>query len=153
MNREGGFCHRSLSSAPSRNLTPDLQGHAGPCTFGSLVPRPLGQCPLGRPSLFHPPDTLLYRLWPTTCSPVSTTFNLPSHYWFHIWPTLPPFQSLYSWCFRLALSLQPLAHAGFLFAGFSTLKMGAIRSSETSVHTRTTRRHISENGILHIKSF
>jgi hypothetical protein len=25
----------------------------------------------------------------------------------------------------------------------------AIRSSETSVHTRSTRRHIPENGILH----
>jgi hypothetical protein len=27
--------------------------------------------------------------------------------------------------------------------------MEAIRSSETSVHTRFTRRHIPENGILH----
>jgi hypothetical protein len=32
---------------------------------------------------------------------------------------------------------------------FSTLKMEAIRSNEKSVHTRTTRRHIPENGILH----
>jgi hypothetical protein len=30
-----------------------------------------------------------------------------------------------------------------------TLKMQAIRSSETSVHTRSTRHHIPENGILH----
>jgi hypothetical protein len=29
-----------------------------------------------------------------------------------------------------------------------TLKMRAIRSSETSVHTRSTRRHIQEDGIL-----
>jgi hypothetical protein len=34
-------------------------------------------------------------------------------------------------------------------AKFSTLKMEAIRSSETSVHTRFTLRHIPENGILH----
>jgi hypothetical protein len=31
---------------------------------------------------------------------------------------------------------------------FSTLKMEAIRSSETSVYTRSTRRHIPEDGIL-----
>jgi hypothetical protein len=39
--------HGSLSSAPSRQLTPDLQGYASPCTVGSLVPRLLGQCSLG----------------------------------------------------------------------------------------------------------
>jgi hypothetical protein len=32
---------------------------------------------------------------------------------------------------------------------FCTLKMEGIRSSETSVHTRSTRRHIPEDGILH----
>jgi hypothetical protein len=36
-----------------------------------------------------------------------------------------------------------------LAGGFSTLKMEAIRSSKTSVHTRPTRRHIPEYGILH----
>jgi hypothetical protein len=45
-------------------------------------------------------------------------------------------------------SLQPPAHAGSLFANFSTLKMEVIRSSETSVHTRSIRRHIPEDGIL-----
>jgi hypothetical protein len=35
---------------------------------------------------------------------------------------------------------------------FSTLKVEAIRSSETSVHTRCTRRHIPEDGILYILS-
>jgi hypothetical protein len=38
----------------------------------------------------------------------------------------------------------------FLARGFSTLKMKATRSSETSVQfTRSTRRHIPEGGILH----
>jgi hypothetical protein len=35
------------------------------------------------------------------------------------------------------------------FADFSTLKMEAILSSETSVHTRSTQRHMPEDGILH----
>jgi hypothetical protein len=35
-----------------------------------------------------------------------------------------------------------------LLADFSTLQKEAIRSSETSVHTRSTRRHIPEDGIL-----
>jgi hypothetical protein len=46
-------------------------------------------------------------------------------------------------------SLQPPAHAGSSLANFSTLKMEPIRSSEKSVHTRSTRRHIPEEGILH----
>jgi hypothetical protein len=33
-------------------------------------------------------------------------------------------------------------------ADFSTLNMEAIHSSETSGHTRSTRRHIPEDGIL-----
>jgi hypothetical protein len=45
------------------------------------------------------------------------------------------------------------AHAGSSLADFSTLKMEAIRSSETSVHTRSTRRHIPEDGILLTESF
>jgi hypothetical protein len=35
-------------------------------------------------------------------------------------------------------------------ADFSTLKMEAIRSSETSIHTRSTRRHIPEDGVLQV---
>jgi hypothetical protein len=46
--------------------------------------------------------------------------------------------------------LQPPAHAGSSLADFSTLKMEAIRFSETSAHTRSTRRHIPEDGILHV---
>jgi hypothetical protein len=46
-------------------------------------------------------------------------------------------------------SLQTPAYAGSSFSDFSTLKMEGIRSSETSVHTRSTRRHIPEDGTLH----
>jgi hypothetical protein len=42
-----------------------------------------------------------------------------------------------------------MKNAGSSLADFSTLKMEAIRSSETSVHTRSTRRHIPEDGIFH----
>jgi hypothetical protein len=45
--------------------------------------------------------------------------------------------------------LLPPANTGSSLADFSTLKMEAIRSSETSVHTISTRRHIPEHGILH----
>jgi hypothetical protein len=48
-----------------------------------------------------------------------------------------------------ASSLQPPAHAGSSLADFTTLKMETIRSSEMSVHTRSTRRHIPEDGIVH----
>jgi hypothetical protein len=47
-------------------------------------------------------------------------------------------------------SLQPPAHAGSSLADFSSLKMEAIRSSETSVHTRSTPRHIPADGILRV---
>jgi hypothetical protein len=46
--------------------------------------------------------------------------------------------------------LQLPAHAGSSLADFSTLKMEAIRSFETSVQSTTsTRRHTPEDGILH----
>jgi hypothetical protein len=50
--------------------------------------------------------------------------------------------------FDWLLSLQPPAHAGYSLADFSILKMEEIHSSETSVQTRSTRRHIPEDGIL-----
>jgi hypothetical protein len=48
---------------------------------------------------------------------------------------------------------QPLAHAGSSLEDFSTLKMKAIRSSETSVYTISIRPHIPDDGILHIFSY
>jgi hypothetical protein len=48
----------------------------------------------------------------------------------------------------LICSLQPCDHAGSSFADLSSLKMEAIRSSETSVHIRYTRHHITEDSIL-----
>jgi hypothetical protein len=50
---------------------------------------------------------------------------------------------------RFELSLQPPAHAGSSHSDFSTVKMIAMISSETSVHTRSTLRHIPQDGILH----
>jgi hypothetical protein len=41
-----------------------------------------------------------------------------------------------------------VASAGSSLADFSTLKMEAIHSSETLVHTRSTQHHIPEDGIL-----
>jgi hypothetical protein len=47
------------------------------------------------------------------------------------------------------LSLQLPAHTGSSVADFSSLKMEATRSSETSVHARSTQRHSPEDDILH----
>jgi hypothetical protein len=46
-------------------------------------------------------------------------------------------------------SLLPSAHTSSPLSDFSTLKMEAIRFSETSVHIRPTRRYIPEDGIFH----
>jgi hypothetical protein len=46
-------------------------------------------------------------------------------------------------------NLQPPAHAGSSLADFSTMKMEAISSSETSVHATSTQPHIPEDDILH----
>jgi hypothetical protein len=45
--------------------------------------------------------------------------------------------------------MQPPTHADSSLADFSTLKMEAILSSETSIYTISTRRHTPEDGILH----
>jgi hypothetical protein len=54
-------------------------------------------------------------------------------------------QGVFDWWF----SLQPPAHAGSTLTDFSTMKMEAIHSSETSVYTKYTRRYFPEDGILH----
>jgi hypothetical protein len=46
--------------------------------------------------------------------------------------------------------LQTPAHAGSPIADFSTLKMEAILSSETSVNARSTQSHIPEGDILYV---
>jgi hypothetical protein len=46
-------------------------------------------------------------------------------------------------------SLQPPVHAGSSLADSSNLKIEVMRSSETSVHARSTWHHIPEDGILH----
>jgi hypothetical protein len=57
--------------------------------------------------------------------------------------------SLYNFLHHITSSvLQPPAHAGSSLVDFSTLKMEAIRYFETSADTRSTRRHIPEDGIL-----
>jgi hypothetical protein len=50
-------------------------------------------------------------------------------------------------------SLQPPAHAISLPAHFSTLKMEAIYSSETSVNARYTQRHVIERDNFQINLF
>jgi hypothetical protein len=45
-------------------------------------------------------------------------------------------------------SLQPAAHTCSRLADYSTLKMEAIHSSETSVYPSSTQRHIPEDNIL-----
>jgi hypothetical protein len=47
------------------------------------------------------------------------------------------------------LTLKPPAHAGSPLSDFSTLKMEAILSSETSVNTRSTQLHIPEDDMIH----
>jgi hypothetical protein len=46
-----------------------------------------------------------------------------------------------------------IAHAGSSIAEFSTLKMEAIRSSEMSVHIRSTRRHIPKTTFFNMIHF
>jgi hypothetical protein len=52
-------------------------------------------------------------------------------------------------CLNSRFGQEAPAHAGSSPADFSTLKMEAIRSTETTVYTISTRRHIPEDGILH----
>jgi hypothetical protein len=51
--------------------------------------------------------------------------------------------------FNWWLCLLATSHEHSSLTKFSTLKMEAIHSSETSVHTRSTQCHIPEDSILH----
>jgi hypothetical protein len=110
-------------------------------------PEAVGSIPTCRPFLFP-----LLRLAPIpalACYLLAHLYDVspPLSLLISMWPTLPPFLSLYSWL--SSTGAQSAATSRWLLAcGFSTLKMEAIRSSETSVRTRTTRRHVPENGIL-----
>jgi hypothetical protein len=94
-----------------------------------------------------------YRLIDFTMLPASDLQHRPNPpppqplCWFPIWPTL--LLTLFSSNIAGYFRLQPPAHAGSSLADFSTLKMEAMRSSETSVNTRPTQRHIPEE-ILHV---
>jgi hypothetical protein len=103
-------------------------------------PEATGSMPIRYTFLVHPPlpDTLLYNLWPATCSSISMTLPLPLNTLLISYL----FMTDSSVCSHL-LTLVPRSRI------FSTLKMEVIRSSETSVHARTTGRYIQENGILH----
>jgi hypothetical protein len=128
-------------------MKPDLQGYAGQCTLDSLASRLLGQCSLGSPG-FPPPPKRSYT--GSGLLPVHPTLPLSSLFISHVLHT--PYLPVLIWLgvSDWWLSLQPPAHAGSSLADFSTPKMEAIRSSETSVHTRSTRRPIPEDGILHL---
>jgi hypothetical protein len=56
-------------------------------------------------------------------------------------------RNICEWGTSLSRWLQ--THSGSSLVDFSPLKMEVIRSSETWVHTRCTRHHIPDDGILH----
>jgi hypothetical protein len=70
-----------------------------------------------------------------------------------MWPTFPLSLSLYSWLFLTGAQGATTADAGSLLADFSTLKMEAIRSSETLVNAGSTQHNIPEDDILQLLPF
>jgi hypothetical protein len=57
---------------------------------------------------------------------------------------------LFGGTYRLHLQQTATCSRWFLARGFSALKMEAIHSSETSVHTKSTRCQIPEDGIFSV---
>jgi hypothetical protein len=144
----------SLSSAPSinlRNMMPDLQGYAGQYTLGSSSPKATGSMFAWCPWLFPHPQQLssTRSLLPAHLALLPISDPTPLLYWFPMWPTLPPSILIQLGVFDWWLSLLATCSRWFLTCGLFTLKLEAIRSFEMSVHTRSTWRHIPEDGILH----
>jgi hypothetical protein len=81
-----------------------------------------------------------------------TSFLLKSTVFWGVAPCRSCVNRRFGGTYGLIFRLQAPAHAGSSLADFSTLKTEAKRSSETSVHTRSTRRHTPECGILHYRS-
>jgi hypothetical protein len=77
--------------------------------------------------------------------PFHTKSTGPLQTWTILRVLVPSISNLADW---VTSRKHPPAHAGSSLVDFSTLKMEAIRSSETSVYTSSTRRYIPEDGIL-----
>jgi hypothetical protein len=113
----------------------------------ALAPRLLAQCSLGSPGFSPPLTTFLYLLvWPSW-----SLLTLPlSSIDYPCFPLSLPPCSYRAGCFRLVA--QSASHLLTLVPHsriFLTLKMVATRSSETSVHSRSTRRHMQKTAFLH----
>jgi hypothetical protein len=122
----------------------DLQGYAGQCTLGSLAPRPLGQCLIG-----SPPRPLSYTgSGQLPAHPSLQTLPLSSLD-FPCGPLSLPSCSYISGCFRLVAQSAATCLCWFLDRGLFYPEDGGDTFSKMSVHIRSTRRHIQEDGILH----
>jgi hypothetical protein len=110
---------------------------------------------LGSPGLFPTPNNfplpaLACSLLPAPLTLLPISDHTPPLYWLPMWLTLPPSLCSYiAGCFWLVAQSASHLSCWFLTRGYFTLKMEAIRSSRTSVHTRSTLRHIPEDGVLH----
>jgi hypothetical protein len=80
----------------------------------------------------------IFRLLPATCSPFSTDPYPLLSIDFPCGPLPLPYCSYIAGCFRLVAQSAATRSRWFLARGFFYLEDGAIRSSETSVHTRLT---------------
>jgi hypothetical protein len=135
--------HGSHSPAPSRNLMPHLQRHTGPCTFSSLVSRPLGQRPFGSHSLFPLP-------WH---APIQA---LACYLLIHLYDTSPPLSSLLisyvvACCFRPATcSCWFLTRRFFYPEGDGDMFLQNAGSHKNYMASHPKKRH-SSSSLLHYK--